>query len=146
MADRPTSTVDLSWEGGFRFTSSDAYGHSVTVDAPQNDGDEFAGFMPGELLLTSLAGCSGIDVVNILMRQRQQVTGLRIKVKGTQAPDPPWVWQDVEMEYIISGKDLRSTLVERAIRLSEEKYCSIGATIAGRATVKSTFRIIEDGT
>ena len=146
MADRPTCTVDLSWEGGFKFTSSDAYGHSVTVDAPQNDGDEFAGFMPGELLLTSLAGCSGIDVVNILLRQRQQVTGIQIKVTGMQAVDPPWTWEDVEIEYQISGKGLRPTLVERAIALSEDKYCSIGATIAGRTTVKSTFKIIEEAT
>ena len=84
--------------------------------------------MPGELLLTSLAGCSGIEVVNILKRQRQQVTSLRIKVTGMQAADPPWTWEDVELEYVISGKDLRPTLVERAIALSEDKYCSIGAT------------------
>ena len=146
MADRPTSTVDLSWKGGLRFTSSDAYGHSVTVDAPQKDGDGFEGFMPGELLLTSLAGCSGIDVVNILLKQRQQVTGLQIRVKGMQASDPPWAWEDVELEYIISGKALLPTLVERAIALSEDKYCSVGATIAGKTNVKSTFKIIEDGT
>ncbi len=145
MTDRPTSTVDLSWDGGLRFTSSDAYGHSVTVDAPQNDGDEFAGFMPGELLLTSLAGCSGIDVVGILARQRQQVTGLQIKVKGMQSPEAPWSWEDVELEYILSGKDLRPALVERAIELSEDRYCSVGATIAGRTNVTSTFTIIEVG-
>jgi putative redox protein len=146
MADRPTSTVELSWRGGSRFMSSDAYGHSITVDAPQDDGDEFAGFMPGELLLTSLAGCSGIDVVGILLKQRQQVTGLRIKVKGTQASDPPWAWEEVELEYYISGKALLATLVERAIALSEDKYCSVAATIAGKTNVKSTYKIIEDGT
>ena len=146
MADRPTSTVDLSWKGGFKFSSSDAFGHSVTVDAPQNDGDEFAGFKPGELLLTALAACSGIDVVNILLKQRQQVTDLRIKVKGMQASDPPWTWEDMEIEYILSGKGLLPALVERAISLSEGKYCSIGATIAGKTNMTSTFEIIEDGT
>jgi putative redox protein len=143
---RPTSTVDLNWQGGFRFTSSDAHGHSVTVDAPQNDGDEFEGFMPGELLLTSLAGCSGIDVVSILLKQRQQVTGLQIKVKGMQAPERPWAWEDVELEYIITGKGLLLKSVKRAIDLSEDKYCSIGATIEGKTKVRSTFKIIEDGT
>ena len=146
MSDRPTSTVDLSWQGGCRFTSLDAYGHSVTVDAPQNDGDEFAGFMPGELLLTSLAGCSGIDVVGILRKQRQQVTGLQIRVKGTQAAEAPWAWEEVELEYIVSGKALLPTLVERAIALSENKYCSVGASIAGVTNVRSTFKIIEEGT
>jgi len=62
-----------------------------------------------------------------------------------QAHDPPWTWEDVELEYIISGKDLRPALIERAITLSEDKYCSVGATIAGRANVKSTFKIIEEG-
>ena len=71
MTDRSTSTVELNWEGGFKFTSADAHGHTITVDAPQNDGGEFGGFKPGELLLTALAGCSGIDVANILTRQRQ---------------------------------------------------------------------------
>jgi len=144
MADRPTSTVDLNWEGGFKFTSADAHGHSITVDAPQNDGDGFDGFKPGELLLTALASCSGIDVANILTRQRQQVTGLEIQVKGTQEPDPPWMWEEIEIEYIIRGKNLRVKQVERAIDLSENKYCSVGASIAGNSKITSSFTIIEE--
>ena len=144
MADRPTSTVELNWEGGFKFTSADAHGHSITVDAPQNDGDEFGGFKPGELLLTALASCSGIDVANILARQRQQVTGLEIKVKGTQQPDPPWTWVEIELEYIIRGKNLREAQVERAIDLSENKYCSVGASIAGNSKITSSFTIIQE--
>ena len=115
------------------------------MDVPPNDCDDFAGFVPGDLLLTSLAGCCGIDVVNILMRQRQQVTGLRIKIKGMQAPDPPWIWEDGELEYILSGKDLRPKLVERAIALSEDKYCSVAATIAGRTNVGAPSRLLNTG-
>lgn len=144
MTDRPTSTVELNWEGGFKFTSADAHGHSITVDAPQNDGDEFGGFKPGELLLTALASCSGIDVANILARQRQQVTGLEIKVKGTQQPDPPWTWVEIELEYIVRGKNLREAQVERAIDLSENKYCSVGASIAGNSKITSSFTIIQE--
>ena len=144
MADGKTSTVDLNWEGGFRFTSADAHGHTITVDAPQNDGDEFGGFKPGELLLTALASCSGIDVANILTRQRQQVTGLEIKVKGTQLPDPPWTWVEIELVYIIRGKNLREKQVERAIDLSENKYCSVGASIAGNSKITSSFTIIQE--
>ena len=144
MAERTTSTVQLNWEGGFKFTSADAYGHTITVDAPQNDGDEFEGFKPCELLLTSLAGCSGIDVANILTRQRQHVTGLEIKVKGTQLPDPPWAVAEIELEYIIRGKNLREKQVERAIDLSENKYCSVGATIEGNTKITSSFTIIQE--
>ena len=144
MADRPTSTINVNWEGGFKFTSSDVYGHSVIVDAAMNDGDSFDGMMPGELLLTSLAGCSGIDLVNILQRQRQEVTGLEIKVVGAQIPDPPWTWVEVELECTIRGKGLREEAVKRAIELSENKYCSTGATIGGCAKISSTFKIIEE--
>ena len=141
--ERPSSTVNLAWEGGFRFESSDSHGHTLTLDAPQSDGAPFDGFMPGDMLLTALAGCSGIDVVNILKRMRQQVAGVEISVKGRQNPDPPWTWEDIEIHYTIRGSDLKEHLVRRAINLSENKYCSIGATISGRARITSEFAIIE---
>ena len=144
MADRPTSSVQLGWQGGFKFASEDTYGHKLTVDAPENEGDAFEGMMPGDLLLSSLGSCSGIDVVNILRRQRQKVTGLEISVTGEQLPDAPWTWVAIRLEYTVRGKGLRESAVRRAIELSEEKYCSIGATIGGRAEISSTFTIVEE--
>ncbi len=141
--NRPSSAVNLNWEGGFRFESRDTYGHTLTLDAPDRDGASFEGFMPGDMLLTALAGCSGIDVVNILERMRQKVDGIEISVKGRQNPDPPWTWEDIELHYTIRGSGLKEHLVRRAINLSENKYCSIGATIGGRARVSSAFEIIE---
>ena len=142
-AERPSNTVRLNWEEGFRFESRDAHGHTLTLDAPQSDGAEFQGFMPGDMLLTALAGCSGIDVVNILERMRQKVEGIEISVKGHQNPDPPWAYEDIEIHYTVRGSDLNERLVARAINLSENKYCSIGATISGRARITSEFEIIE---
>ena len=144
MADKPETSIDVSWQGGFKFASRDVYGHTVTVDAPVNDGDEFEGFMPGELLLTSLAGCTGIDIVSILQKQRQNVTGLEIRVTGTQQPDPPWTWDEIELEYTVKGIGLKDSVVERAVHLSETMYCSVGATLGGRARITSTYRIVED--
>ena len=144
MADRPTSSVQLGWQGGFRFASQDTHGHTLTVDAPQSEGDTFQGMMPGDLLLTSLGGCSGIDVVNILRRQRQDVTGLDISVTGEQLPDAPWTWVAIKIEYTVRGRGLRESAVRRAIELSEERYCSIGATVGGRAEITSTFTIIDE--
>ncbi len=144
MPDKPITNIEVSWEGGYKFSSRDAYGHSVIVDAPQSDGDGFDGMMPGGLLLTSLAGCSGIDVVNILRRQRQDVTGLEVRVEASQQPDPPWTYDEVQLRYVVKGRGLRETLVERAIKLSEEKYCSVGATLSGRCKITSAFEIVED--
>ena len=143
MADNPTTTIDLSWQNGFKFTASDAYGHEITVDAPENDGGEFDGFRPGELFLTSLAGCSAIDVVNILKKQRQEVTGIGVKVKGEQQPEAPWTWTKVHLDYTIRGRGLKPVTVERAIHLSENKYCSVGATISGRCRTTSSFEIVD---
>ena len=143
MDDRPSSSVSLAWQDGFRFDSRDSHGHSLTLDAPQSEGDSFEGFMPGDMLLTALAGCSGIDVVNILARQRQQVDGLEISATGRQSPDPPWAWEDVAIHYTLRGSGLNPRLVKRAIDLSESKYCSIGATIGGVTRVSSTYEIIE---
>lgn len=143
MADRPTSSVQLGWQGSFKFASEDTHGHTLTVDAPQSEGDRFDGMMPGDLLLTSLGSCSGIDVVNILKRQRQDVTGLDISVTGEQLPDAPWTWVAIKLEYTVCGRGLRESAVRRAIELSEEKYCSIGATIGGRSEISSSFTIIE---
>ncbi len=144
MAEKPTSSVQVEWESGFKFASRDAYGHRVTVDAPQSEGDAFDGMMPGDLLLTSLAGCSGIDVVNILRRQRQDVSGLDISVTGEQLPDAPWTWVAVKLEYTIRGRGISDAAVRRAIELSETRYCSIGATIGGRTAISSEYTIVEE--
>ena len=145
MDSRPTTAVELKWRGGRRFTSYDSYGHTVTIDAPERDGEQFDGFMPGEMLLTSLAGCSGIDVVDILLRQRQDVTGVDIKVLGAQQPEAPWTWENVHLDYTVTGRGLDARKVERAIHLSETKYCSVGATIGGRCEITSAFEIVEEG-
>ena len=144
MAERPTTTVDVSWQGGFKFVSRDARGMTLTVDVPKEDGDEPDGFMPGDMMLTSLVGCSGVDIVEILRKQRQQVTGIDVRVTGVQEPDPPWTWVEIRLEYVVTGKDVSEKAVERAIRLSETKYCSVGATLSGRASINSSFRIVEE--
>lgn len=138
------STVDLEWNGGLKFTSTDIYGHKLTVNAPEQDGDAYEGSKPGEMLLTSLAGCSGIDLVGILSKQRQDVSSIDIKVTGTQDPTPPWVWTKVHLQYVLSGRGLDRNRVEHAIDLSMNSYCSVGATLGGRCVITSEVRIIEE--
>ncbi len=144
MPSSPETTIDLAWDGGLRFTSRDGFGHSITVDAPEDDGQPFDGFKPGELLLTSLAACSGIDVVGILERQRQRVTGVGIQVRSIQLPDRPWTWTDIEFAYTVTGHGLTAVAVERVIHLSETKYCSVGATLSPQVNITSTYEIVDE--
>ena len=135
--------VSGGWQGNMKFAFSDGYGHQLIVDAPENDGDSFDGFMPAYMLLSSLAACSGIDIATILKKQRQQLTSLKINVKGVQAEDPPWAFNTIHLEYELTGQRLNDRMVSQAIELSENKYCSVGATISGVATITSSYVIIE---
>jgi putative redox protein len=110
----------------------------------QND-ENGTGLKPSEMLLLSLGGCTGIDVVSILSKQRQNLTDLEIKVKAEQDSDPPWTFRKIHLEYVLHGTGLSESAVARAIKLSEEEYCSVGTTLSGTAELTSSFRVIEEG-
>ncbi|MBI2305172.1 MAG: OsmC family protein [Chloroflexi bacterium] len=128
--------VTARWVSDQKFMATDSAGHSIVMDGE--------GFSPSELLLAALAGCTGIDVISILKKQRQQVTGLEIKATGSQLPDPPWTYQEIHVEYTVRGHHLKESAVTRAIELSETKYCSVGSTISGRAKIITSYRIVEE--
>ena len=140
MADPPTINVSGQWHGGMKFAFEDGHGHHLIVDAPDNEGDPFEGFMPAYLLLASLAACTGIDIANILRKQRQELASLEIKVSGIQEPVAPWAFKEIHLEYALQGQ-LDQRAVQRAIQLAEDKYCSIGATISKVAAITSSHTI-----
>ena len=107
---------------------------------------EKVGGSPMEYLLVGLAGCTAIDVVGMLKKQRQEVVGLEVEAIGLRADDYPMVYTDVTVNYLVRGKDIDPRKVERAIQLSEEKYCSASAMFS-RSGVKMelTFEIEEIG-
>jgi putative redox protein len=108
------------------------------------DEENGTGLRPSELLLMALGGCTGVDVVSILKKARQNLTGLEIQLTGEQDPDPPWTFRKIHLEYRLTGPGLSREAVERAIRLSEEKYCSVRATISGIAEVTSGYTLLQD--
>ena len=136
--------VSGGWQGNMKFAFTDGYGHELIVDAPEDDGDSFDGFMPAYMLLASLAACSGIDIANILKKQRQQLSTLKVNVRGVQAEDPPWQFNTIHLEYQLTGQQLSDDMVSKAIELSEQKYCSVGATIGSVATITSDYTVIQD--
>ncbi len=138
------ATIDLSWEGSYKFKAADAFGHTLTVEAPMNDGDEFGGFKPTHLMLTSLGACTAVDVVSILKKKRQDITGVEIRVTASQNEDWPKAWTSFHVEYIVKGHNVDPKAVHRSIELSEEKYCSVGTTLKGVATITTSFEVVED--
>jgi putative redox protein len=132
-----TLIKDMQFSG--KATSS----HSLTMDADDEAGGKNTGFRPMELLLVGFGGCSGMDVISILRKKRQQITGLEINVKGEKRDSAPKVFKEVHIEYVVKGKGVEKEAVERAIALSLEKYCSVGATLARAGTITHSYRIIE---
>jgi putative redox protein len=108
-------------------------GQTVVVNAP-HEGPP-TGFSAKELLLAGIGACSSWDVVEILGKQRQRLRGVTVVVSGEQAPDPPWPFTRIEIHYEVAGHGLRPRLVERAVRLSVERYCSVIATVRGVAEI-----------
>jgi len=135
------SVVRVKRIDGMRFVATDSVGHSIVMDASKQVGGEGSGFSPLQLLLAALGGCTGIDIVDIMRKQRQQVDDLEIMVSGERVEEPPRVYKKIHVEYRVKGRDIKEKAVQRAIRLSEDKYCSVGAMLKAKAAVTSNYII-----
>jgi len=133
--------VKIKWIDGMRFVAYDDKGHSIVMDVSKEHGGEDSGFGPMQLLLAAFGGCTGLDVVEILHKQRQKLEGLEIIVSGRRVSEPPKVYDKVQVEYKVKGKDLKEKPLERAIKLSQDKYCSVGATLKAKAKVSYAYEI-----
>ena len=129
---------------GMQFAGKATSGHTLVMDADDSAGGVNAGFRPMELLLVGFGGCSGMDVISILRKKRQQISGLEINVKGERADSYPKVYKEIHIEYVVKGKSIEKEAVERAISLTLEKYCSVGATLAKTGIISHSYSIIED--
>ncbi len=129
---------------GMEFRGTSGTGHRITMDADQPVGGRNAGLRPMEMLLVGFGGCTGMDVISILRKKRQNVTGLEMNVKGEQQDDYPHIFKEVHIEYVVKGKGVEQQAVERSIQLSLDKYCSVGATLAKTGTITHSYRIVEE--
>jgi len=136
-------TAQATLEMGMRFVAESGSGHHVTLDADEHGGGQNAGFRPMELLLAGLAGCTGMDVISILRKKRQQVTAYEVHVTGRRAEDHPMVFVEISVEHVVTGHHLQAEAVARAIELSEERYCGAGAMLGKVARLTHTYRIVE---
>ncbi|UCE96495.1 MAG: OsmC family protein [Candidatus Bathyarchaeota archaeon] len=138
-----TKYIRVKWIDGLQFVATDDSGHSIVMDASKQSGGEGSAFSPMQLLLIALGGCTGMDVVHIMRKQRQQISGLEILVSGKRVKEHPQVYNDVHIEYKIAGKGIEEAAVQRAIQLSQDNYCSVGATLRTKAKVTSNYAIKE---
>jgi putative redox protein len=126
-----------------QFVTETGSGHHLLLD----DTAGATGSKPIELVAAGLAGCTAFDVVTILRQKyHQKITGYEVRVESDQAEHPPQVFTNVRIHHVITGFGIDTTAVEEAIRLSEEKYCSVGAMVQKTAAFQTTFEIAEDQT
>ncbi len=138
-----TMTAQSKLATGMRFEVEAGSGHHVTLDAAEHGGGHNEGFRPMELLLVGLAGCTGMDVISILRKKRQEVTGYEVHVTGVRAEEHPMVFVEITVEHIVTGHRIQSEAVARAIKLSSESYCGAGAMLGKVAHLTHTYRIVE---
>ena len=131
--------ANVTWLKGKQFMAVDSSRHSVVVSS--QDEDNGVGCKPAELLLVALASCTAVDVVEILAKKRMPLAGLEIEAIGEQDANPPWAYRHIHLIYRLRGEKLTAAGVEQAIRLSEERYCSVAATIRGVAQITWEYQL-----
>lgn len=124
---------------GRQFVAESGTGHALVMD----DANGHTGPKPIELALLALGGCTGFDVISILRKKRQKVTGYEIELHAEQNPEPPSYFTRVEIKHRLRG-NIDPDAVEKAIHLSETKYCSVGAMISRTAKIETTFEILPE--
>jgi putative redox protein len=130
-----------TWRERMTFDATTTTGHHIVMDASKEGGGDDRGPKPIELLLTALAGCTGMDVLAILRNKKEPLEGLDVLVEGQRATTNPMVYTDIDVVYRIYG-NVNKEAVERAIQLSVEKYCGVGATLQEVAKMNHRFEII----
>ena len=134
----------ITYVNGMQFVGEAGSGHAIVMDGTPEAGGKNTGLRPMELLLIGIGGCSGMDVVSILKKKKQHVTGFEINVNGQKAETYPQKFTEIDMEFIIRGKKISEEAVKKAVQLSMDKYCSVKATLEGSAKIDYVYKIIEE--
>jgi putative redox protein len=135
----------VTWKDGIHFEAESA-GQVVHMDGIPEAGGQGLGASPMRLVLMALGGCTGMDVISLLKKMRQDVTGLEIVVSGERATEHPKVYTSLDILFRVRGRSVQREMVERAVSLSEEKYCSVGGMLKKAATLTTRIEIVEETT
>jgi len=135
--------VKVKWVDGMMFLGESESGHTVTMDGPPNLGGRNMGVRPMELLLLGMGGCTSFDVMQMLQKGRQQVTDCMAEITAERVDTVPKVFSSIHVHFVVTGKDLKTSAVERAVKLSAEKYCSASIMLEKAVTITHDFEVVE---
>ena len=132
------------WKKGLSLTGTGGTtGFTLPMGASPKVGGDNDGFRPSELVLVALAGCTAMDVISILVKKRQQVTAFEVRTHGETATDEPKRFTGFHIEYLVTGKGIEREAVERAVHLSQTKYCTVSNTLQAAGPIETTITIRE---
>jgi len=138
-----TQSIKTQWLGNMLF-NADTLGGTFKIDAAKESGGEGKGVRPKALMLTSLAGCTGMDIVSLLKKMRAEVDHLEIDVAGELSDEHPKIYNKVSMEYRFYGKDFKKDKIEKAVQLSADKYCGVMEMFRQFAEITTTLKYIDN--
>jgi len=134
----------VKWiDGGMSFVAETGSGHAFVMDGAPDAGGRNLGPRPMETVLAGTGGCAAFDVVLILKRGRHKISGCEVKMTAERADTDPKVFTKIHMHFIVTGRELKPAVVERAVALSHDKYCSASAMLGKTASITHDFEIIE---
>jgi putative redox protein len=133
----------IKWLDHMSFVGESGSGHSVVMDGAPEVGGRNVGIRPMEMLLLGLGGCTAFDVVSILQKSRQPVSDCEVKIEARRAESAPKVFTHIHIRFIVSGRGLDESKVDRAVSLSADKYCSASRMLEKAATITHDFEVVD---
>lgn len=141
MSTTMESTVELL--DGMAFSARTGSGQVLTLDAPA-EGMPARGPKPIELMLVGLGGCTAFDVIAILRKMRQDVSGYQVRVRGERSEQHPMVFTHIAVEHVVRGRGVSAEAVRRAVELSATRYCSVSAMLGKAVAIEQSYRVIDE--
>jgi putative redox protein len=133
----------VKWVEETLFLAESGSGHTVVMDGPPESGGRNLGVRPMEMLLIGMGGCASFDVVHILKKGRHDIRGCEALLEAERADQDPKVFTRIHLRFVVTGKGLSDAVVERAVKLSAEKYCSASIMLGKTAEVSHSFEVVE---
>ncbi|MBL7003183.1 MAG: OsmC family protein [Gammaproteobacteria bacterium] len=133
----------VKWLDNMSFVGESGSGHSIVMDGPPEAGGRNLGVRPMEMLLLGVGGCSAFDVVMILQKARQDIVDCEVEIEAERAETEPKVFTKIHLHFIVKGKNIKESRVEKAVSLSADKYCSASIMLGKTAKITHDYELIE---